>query len=290
MYTIRKKIMPVIALAALLMSCGHKYSADDYLHVDEFRDGIAIANLPQDMARDGQHLLINEKYEPVSRRFTSLFQLDHGFHYGRIPGSDSLIFISPDLKEYAYPSSSYTVLISKLNENKSIWIEDLDKKIMLIDVTDGTVLSPIYENTLIEQELPNGTVVLRHYIRGGYKKLWDYAIVDCNGKELAPVGKYTFVGDFHNGLARYSTSGYGQPKIMHENLKDNQLVDYYQNTKRMEITQGYINEKGDVVIPEAYQYAEDFKDDGTARVGFNNFYGKSISRFKIDRKGNKITD
>jgi len=284
-----KKIMTAIALAALLMSCGHKYSAEDYIYVGEFRDGIAIANLPHDMAKGGgQYLLINEKYEPVSRRFISLFQLDGGFYYGDVPTLDSVIFISTDLQEYVHPL--YMTVMSGLNENKSIWIKDLDKKLMLINVTDGTVLSPKYENTQIEQELPDGTVVLRHYIRGGYNKLWDYAIVNCTGQELAPVGKYTFIGDFHNGLARYSTSGYSHPKIMHEDQKDNQLVDYYNRTKRMELTQGYINEKGDVVIPEAYQYAEDFKDDGTARVGFNNFYGKSISRFKIDRKGNKIND
>lgn len=274
-----------MGFSALLLSCGH--SANDYNHVYDFENGVAIANLKPTDQKGGTTLLINEKYKPVSRPFYHLFSLKNGYWYGVNSSWDTITLINPQLQEYLQLTDMS--LEGNCNQNKSIWARDKDKNLMLISILDGSVLSNKYENTQIEQNLPGGTVVLRHYLHGGIHKLWDYAIVDSTGHELAPLGKYKFVGDFHNGLARFSTSGYGKPKPLHEDEKDYAVTDKWGSGARLDPTllQGYINENGEVVIPEKYMHAEDFKDDGTARVG-NYKYKKLTDSHRIDRNGNKV--
>lgn len=204
-------------------------------------------------------------------------------------GVDSLYVITPDMKVAGYGGITTYKAEPGVNSKGNLWVEKGDNWV-LMSLADGKELCEPIEGFEIEQTLDNGNLVLiKRRPNTGLDKVYDYAIYAEDGTALAPFGKYTFVGDFAEGLARYSTNGYISHDMNNENEKSRWLGNQYGGSRDYNATQGYIDENGDIVIPEKYHYAGDFKD-GKAYVSTQTYSGGAFGPkgFYIDREGNVV--
>lgn len=90
------------------------------------------------------------------------------------------------------------------------------------------------------------------------ESLYERSVYDTTGKQIIPNGKFYFIDRFHNGLAA---------------VKKEQGGKY-----------GFINKKGDLVIPYQYDMVNDFRNGPTAVVTLN---GKRVN---INSTGKVLSD
>lgn len=297
--------LTLVLLSLIMSSCGGK-SAEDYNSVGEFINGYAVAsyNGTNYMLR---YVLVNEDYEPVTEEMKSIDIYSEEFWIaetldGKCASIDKMLNVTPIACQSPY--KRYLVSSNTILANNS------EGDLVLVDLKTGNQLGKAYPNCTIDQVLSNGTVVLRHQKRSNLKTVADgYAMIDAKGEELAPLGKFTFIGDFNNGLAAYSTSGYGIPisrsrtEYSQENTVNGngnakwfELGDKYGNfgdRQSDKYTQGYIDEKGMVVIPQRFAYAQPFDDNGFAIVGgfskpIRGLWGYYRDYSKIDKSGKVV--
>ena len=116
-------------------------------------------------------------------------------------------FLDKDCKEIHYP---ITGTYGYANEFGNIWVQLPDFysfKWRLLNIESGNLLTPAIEH--IDCIGSNGTAVVSRLVE--HELLYnhyEYALYDAKGNELAPFGKFSYIGNFHNGLALYSTTGY----------------------------------------------------------------------------------
>lgn len=163
------------------------------------------------------------------------------------------------------------------------WL-DAPNSIVLKNLASGEVI--LEEAARVMDCAPSGTCVLVRWDRGrhpeGYEHiaLAEFMVVDAAGRVIVPWGRIGFIGDFHNGLAIASNSIQG---AMSEDIR---------RVSRSKIHQGkygYINERGEWVIPEKFYWAEGFNKDGYAKVlttSERNFWPKPKY---IDRTGRVLS-
>lgn len=281
-----KKILSQLCVVMLslvglsLTSCGGK-SADDYNTVGEFENGYAVAsyNGANNLLR---YVIVDEKFNPVIEEMRSIERYSDDFWVGENVNGK---YVSIDRKLNITPLEFQSPEVYRQVSPKSIIAYDSDQSLVIVDLTTGKPLSKTYPECEIDQILDNGTIVLKHQTRKGYGNVLckGYAMIDSKGNELVPLGKYTFIGDFHNGLATFSSNGYGIPisrtncKYVQETIVNGngrakwfELGNCYGNFGKQEsdqFTQGYLNEKGEEVIPQSFVYAQPFDDNGFAIVG-----------------------
>ncbi len=114
----------------------------------------------------------------------------------------------------------------------------------LIDYQGKVIFEPIYYNLLVADN--KELVTVNH----NYK----YAVLDLNGKEIVPFGKYTWIDGFDNGLARVKV---GQ---------------HINSLAESGSKWGIINEKGEEVLPVEYD-------------SIWNFYGKHRRSTRVIKSG-----
>lgn len=297
-----KKILfsiSILLFNIVVSSCSGK-SAEDYNTVFEFFDGHAIAIYNGDN-NQMRYVIINDKYEPVIEDMKFITRISKDFWIaetlsGQCARIDKQLTITPFPKKF----SEFSFV-----PPSRIWTVDSDQNMVLFDLETGKQLSRVYPKCELDQKLDNGSVVLKkvekpHIMQSlhGY----GYAIIDLNGKEIVPFGRFSFIGDFKNGLATFSATGYGVKIGM-------KASDYgYGNDKVMKakwfevgdrggrhglrisdnFKQGYINEKGEIVIPQQFVYAQPFDEDGYAIVGgplIHTDFGSRREYSKIDKTG-----
>lgn len=191
----------------------------------------------------------------------------------------------------------------------AIWAYNSEKDLVLLDLDTKSQLGKSYPDCTIDQVVDNGTVVIKKGKRKMEILAEGYAIIDSEGREIVPFGKFTFIGNFRNGLATYSTTGYGIPLGLSQNkyAQENAIngkayakwfelgnkYGQFGGVKSDPFTQGYINQKGEVIIPQKYVYAQPFDEDGYAIVGgparrgsLGMGYTRTYS--KIDKSGNTV--
>lgn len=271
-------------MVAGMASCsGGGHSADDYAYHGEFLNGVAIAHV-----KDGNgELFINEKYEPLTQVFYSIDSFQNGYAIGHTEsGIDSIYVITPDLKVKGYDGISSYKGDPGINSKGNLWVEKGDKWV-LISLADGKNLCEPIDDFAVEQTLDNGNIVIIK--KRDRSVAFDYAIYSEDGTAVVPFNQYTFIGDYSEGLARYSTNGYIGHDMNHENEKSKWLNDEYGRSRDYNATQGYIDENGNIVIADKYHYADDFKD-GKAYVSSQNHAGGAfgVNGFFIDRQGNIV--
>lgn len=288
----------------LAVFCGCGKSASDYKSVGEFTNGYAIA------AYDGpnglqRYTIINDKYESLIEGMRSIERYSDKYWIAENGDGD---FVSINTQLQVNPIPYPQILEYDRVSPNAVWAVKEDKALVLVDLSSSNELSKSYPDCKIEQVLDNGTVVLNH-TRGKTPGILanNYAMVSSDGTELVPLDKFSFIGDFHNGLATFSTTGYGIP-LSKANTKHSQenVVNGNGQAKWFELgnqygrfgnrnsdpyTQGYINQDGEVVIPQQYVYAQPFDELGYAIVGGSSipsghFYDREYS--KIDKLGNII--
>ncbi|MCQ2235684.1 MAG: WG repeat-containing protein [Bacteroidales bacterium] len=95
-------------------------------------------------------------------------------------------------------------------------------------------------------------------------KCYQWGVMDKNGNEIVPFGKYAWIGRFDNGYARVKSGiGKGSWHIGGENFE---IVKY------VPVKYGIIDKEGKEVVPMEY-------DD------IWNFYGKGLSRTHLEKDG-----
>ena len=288
----------------IFTSCGGKGKSrmEEYNSVGEFKDGYAIAsyNGANNLLR---YVIVNQEYEPVTAEMKEIDYYSDEFWIAKTVDNK---YVGIDRKLDVIPFAFQSPEIYKTVSPRTIWAEDSAKSLVLVDLTTGNQLGKAYPGCEIDQVLDNGSVVLKYMKQRNFRVLADgYAMIDANGNELVPLGKFTFIGDFHNGLATYSTNGYGIPlsrtNCMHQ-PRNAVYVKWYElgnefgifgNCESNRFKQGYINEMGEVVIPQQYVYARPFDEEGFAIVGGiskrnRNNWGYHREYSKIDRSGNVV--
>lgn len=304
----RKSIIIIIEVIFCLFieSCIGGKSVEDYNFVGEFKDGYALANLngTNNLLR---YVIIDKDYEPVTDEMINIETYSDDYWIAETVGGD---FVAIDRQLKIIPLDIHSPRIYDRVSTHTIWAKNSDDDMVLVDLRTGKQISNAYADCSIDQVLNNGTVVLKLNSQNRlYVLSPGYAMVDVNGRELVPFNKYTFIGDFSNGLASFSTTGYGIP-LHRVNTKYSQINTIQRNDdpKWFELgnqygefgrydsdqfRQGYINESGEVVIPQKFIYAQPFDEDGFAIVGGTTirspFFGSYTREYsKIDKSGKII--
>lgn len=111
-----------------------------------------------------------------------------------------------------------------------------------------------------------------------------YAVIDAEGSEIVPFGKYSWIDGFDSGLARVRTAGvrYNDPNVCavfddeFKVIQGDALAAYYDDLKRNHPEQlarwGIINMEGEEVLPASYD-------------NIWNFYGKSRRSTTVENDG-----
>lgn len=266
----------IILLSIICSSCNGK-SAEDYNTVFEFHDGYAIAtyNGSNNLLR---YVIINEKYEPVTQEMKFITRISKEFWIAETVSGEN---VSIDKQQNVIPLSFKFSGYSFVGPH-ALWAEDSDHNLVLLDLATGKQISKLYSDCYIDQQLDNGTVVIKHKDKRYQPILGDgFAMIDSNGKEIVPFGVFSFIGDFKNGLASYSSTGFGislsnvttskyaLANTVNLGAKWFELGDQYGRFgywKSDKFKQGYINESGEIVIPQCFVYAQPFDEDGFAIV------------------------
>ncbi|CAN1548134.1 WG containing repeat [Flavobacteriaceae bacterium] len=99
---------------------------------------------------------------------------------------------------------------------------------------------------------------------------WEWGFIDKSGNEIIPT-QFELVNKFSNGMA-----------VVHKIIKKGEY-----GHPPLKSLQGYINNKGKLIIDYKYYYASHFKE-GFANVSDNSFI--TADRYYINLQGNKISN
>lgn len=115
-------------------------------------------------------------------------------------------------------------------------------------------------------------------------KAGQYAVIDAEGKEVVPFGRYMWIDGFDSGLARVRTAGvrYNDPNVVavldddFNAIQGKDLASYYADLKRSHPEQlsrwGIINMDGEEVLPAEYD-------------NIWNFFGKGRKSTTVENDG-----
>lgn len=132
-----------------------------------------------------------------------------------------------------------------------------------------------------------------------------YAVIDAEGREIVPFGRYSWIDGFDSGLARVHTAGirYNDPNVCavfdddFKAIEGKALKAYYDDLKRNHPEQlsrwGIINMDGEEVLPAMYDNIWNFlgknrrsttvENDGSSwSVAFSDLPGSSYYREEMD--------
>lgn len=289
-----KTLISTVILAASMISCGGGYSEKDYLSIDKDGEG-TLATIEREGKQNAGYLFIDEDFAPKTRAFDMMYHFINGYAYARNSNKDtrdSIFFVDKNYKELSMNDVTDVLFYNSeplITTEGNVWVIKEDGKSRMIHIEDGKELNEgIGAELIIEQVLSNGNMVMRRPLKGGLHPIWDYALYSSNGQAIKPFGTLTFIGDYSNGLARYSTNGYAQAKYMHESQKASTLVNHYGTTENdRDLTIGYMDEDGNIVISEQYCNASDFDENGVAAVGYET-RGANPNRFYINRNNQRV--
>lgn len=270
-------LIAIVAILFCLTGCmSYEKRLAECDSVGDFHDGYALCR------QDEKSFFINEKGKRVSGKYDHADDFSNGYAvvYNNIDYETKQFYIiDKDLKQYVYPISGYSGTVNKWG---NLWVTAGWGGWSLLNVESGSFrLSNIYGIRDIGGG--NSTVVCRIVD----KMYYEFAIYDGQGNEVVPFGKYSYIGHFVNGLAHYSTTGRLFYEPMCERIFErNKLHGLYRYSADPGYL-GYIDAGGNVVIPEQYNYADDFTEKGYAQVTRGKYNARD---YVIDKRGNILTD
>lgn len=284
-----------IVLIWMLLSCGHKTMEEWRAECDsigDFHDGYALC------AKDNIWFFINEEGKKSTREFDEAQEFANGYAIARYyhDGQSDVVFLNKDCKEKNYPVSK---TFGNVNAMGNVWVSVNGNDAILMNVETGSFRLNLDGGEYLQQVLDNGNaVVMRNpenekdeYYRN--QEWLQFAIYDADGEILVPFGKYSYIGLFKNGLAKYSTTGYvtrifingGMESINYILNADPDDIIYGRNYGRL----GFINEDGEIAVPERYRLAMDFTPAGYAKVNPDNYPELGVYGTIIDRQGHELS-
>lgn len=178
---------------------------------------------------------------------------------------------------------------SEVSDKGIIWLQDADSSIVARKLPEcrDVFREPDAE---VMQVTDAGTVLLRrcgaHEVQvenhGFMRPAYDYMIADADGVIKAPWGRYRYIDNFSYGLARFTNGAYYcRMRTGHFANDDFSDMSSYTTHKY-----GYIDENGQVAIPERYEMCDAFDEDGHARADV--VFGDGQPNIIIDSEGNIV--
>ncbi|MBR1447477.1 MAG: WG repeat-containing protein [Prevotella sp.] len=306
------KLRDFLALTLLLIavSCGHK-TVEEWKavcqEVSEFKEGFALCNM------DGKWFFIDENGRKISGDYDGATQFANGYAlvFQDVPNG-CWIAIDKEGNEVCKNIATY---VGPITPKGHLWIhrEDIHKPIAevtdfsrsnsrkviyanyrLVDLKTDKYLTEAYN---LENVADEGVAVVSRPMEEkivGLSQPWKsamaYAIIDDDGRVIVPYGTYTYIGNFENGMACYSTTGYYEYSI--QSREDggrcmlNDRIDF-----RTKWLIGYIDTKGTIAIPEQFHVACHFDSSGHAKAYKYRYYDSPFpDEYIIDKEGNIITE
>ena len=269
------------ALGLLFCSCGsgNRIDPERLDYEPTFRDdGTAVAMI------DEMFVVINRDYEAITPLCTSLHELSFGYTMASpADGSRSRLY---DASYNAVDSAAR--YITDVSESGVIWRDDLDGCVSARNLRTGRDVFAEKDVDVVDVTV-NGTVVLRRVgahkeelrLTGELKPAYDYMIADADGAIKAPWGKYRYIESFSHGRAKFTNGAYYCQWRTGHFAKDD-FNDCGMGTRKF----GYIDEAGNVVIPERYEMCDAFDSDGHARA--DGVTGDVRPNIIIDMDGNVV--
>lgn len=123
------------------------------------------------------------------------------------------------------------------------------------------------ETAWVHSHTPAGTSVLAHYRNNRHPDGYEYAtliefmVVDADGSIIVPWGRIGYIGEFSHGLAVASNSVQGWLSSSHAGN-----IQRFSRSSLRPGKYGYIDERGQWIIPETFYNAGNFNEEGFAEV------------------------
>lgn len=256
------------ALCPLLVAClPSNIPASQIESISEFENGVAIVT-----TTNGKYCFVDSEFMPVGEgiRFDELSEFIDGYALAK----------SSDTKYYKDATS--TTRSVHIVSRKGDVVETFDQRenpvivpggnawvsynngVALKNLSTGRIL--LEERAWLHTDSPSGTVVLARRRNDKspdgyeYAYLVEFMMVDKNGNILLPWGRIGYIGEFSNGFAVASNSTQGGIRDFSDG------VERYSRSRIYSPKYGYIDESGEWVIPEKFYGAENFNEEGYAKV------------------------
>lgn len=262
----------------LLSSCSKGIDPESLDYISDFSDkGLALA------AIEGMEVVVNKDYEPVTP-FFNLVNECNGYYIGYNPAGKSVV-----MNGNYEPVDSASSYLSPITSAGLIWCSDGRGGVYAKDLRTAEI---VMEESGVEfiQATETGSALLRrcgeHHIDvtrlAASRPAYDFMLVGPDGSILAPWGKYKYIDQFSNGMARFTNSA------TFYCVKTGKFAeDAFEDTERYHPHRfGYIDEKGRVAIPERYEMCDAFDYEGHARA--DETFGDSQPHIIIDKNGNVV--
>lgn len=316
--SISKKLPAIIIACILLTGCGNskKFSENGLEIVDiedlvkehngtvsDYVNGIALFNgaKPNENGKKFYSFVVNDKGEKLTDDMQIAYNyMDKGWIIGQSNEKDpqtdnditTMTFVDKDGNVYKYSFNEYMSLIYDLGPTAilpdgRLWI-NTSKKLQILDMKTGKILTNpgemLYQN--IDCVTSNGNTVVSN--KNGIK-YYSFALVAPDGSVIIPFGKYGYIDNYSNGLARFSTDGKfsGSRGLVPIKGADFKEMSNFDSPLDNHSTIGYLDENGNVAIAEQFYIATRFNDNGLAKVS-KSVIKFNPPKFKIDKKGNKV--
>lgn len=187
------------------------------------------------------------------------------------------------------PVDSAVEYFSEVSDKGVIWLQDADSSIVARKLPEcrDVFREPDAE---VMQVTDAGTVLLRRcgahevniQVLDVSRPAYDYMIADADGVIKAPWGRYRYIEEFSNGLAKFTNGAY-YCRMRTGLFANDEFSDRWGRADRK---YGYINENGQVAIPERYEMCDAFDEDGHARADVE--FGDGQPNIIIDSEGNIV--
>lgn len=178
---------------------------------------------------------------------------------------------------------------SEVSDKGIIWLQDADSSIVarklpecrdVFREPDAEVMQVTDAGTVLLRRCGAHDVEVRLY--GSTRPAYDYMIADADGVIKAPWGRYRYIEEFSYGLAKFTNGAYycrmRTGYFASDGFSD---MSSYPSHKY-----GYIDENGQVAIPERYDKCYAFDEDGHARADV--VFGDAQPDIIIDAEGNIV--
>lgn len=266
----------------IFSSCGSKkINPDDYVFITDFNEkGYAmVADF------EGNYVAINSHNEIVSPTYQSIAFAGEDWYVAADEHGNYLLdgsFQAVDTAMCYY---------SDVNKSGIIWAGDRDGHVRATDARTGRTLLE-EDNVEFMDMNPSGLAVLRRcgahkistYRHFHPKDVYDYMLVRADGSIKAPWGRYKYVEPFSNGRAKFTNEAtfYKVKEGLFPADEFEPVVRYGRQRY------GYLDENGDVAIPERYELCDAFDENGHARADVTQ--GDSKPNIIIDIYGNVVRE
>lgn len=286
-------IMMAMILAWTLTSCGNKTLEEwksECDSVGDFHDGYALCE------KNDKWFFIDEKYKKRSGEYDKAQEFSNGYAIVRSnhDGQSNIIFLNAACEEIHYPVFD---TFGSVNSQGNVWVTINGRDERLMNVETGSFRLNLDGGESLQQVMSNGNAVVRRnpeYEKNQYNRsrAWlQFAIYNANGEILVPYGKYSYIGIFHNGMAQYSTTGFITPSDIRNGMEhiNEVLCGTPDNKIRKYGRLGFIDENGNIAIPERYRSAMNFTSAGYAKVNPDSNPEQDKYETLIDRQGRELS-